>query len=73
MNEKLFDAIRANDLEGVVSALESNPESINTPDQRGFPPLLLSTYTGNQALAKLILDKGANINAQDASGNTALM
>lgn len=70
---ELVQLIYANDLEGLQKLIESNPETINKPDERGFTPLILATYLNKKEIVELFLNQGAEINAQDASGNTALM
>ena len=70
---ELVQLIYSCDLEGIQKLIESNPEIVNTPDERGFTPLILATYLNKMEVAELFINHGAQINAQDASGNTALM
>lgn len=70
---ELFNAIQSENLEEIVRILGANPELANTPDQRGFTPLVLATYLGKEAVTEMLIENGADINGQDASGNTALM
>jgi len=69
----IFNAIRSENLNEVRTLLNKDASLINSKDQRGSTPLLLSTYYGFTDITKLILEHKPNINEQDASGNTALM
>jgi len=60
-------------LEGTINLLQDQPELLNSPDERGFPPLVLACYSDRYAISKLLLEKGANVEARDGMGNTALM
>ena len=41
-------------------------------DDNGFTPLIYACYCGHAATAALLLDRGANIDAKDRGGMTAL-
>ena len=69
---ELAHMIRSGNLEQVKAFLSKNPEAISTP-LNGFPPLILATYLNQKEIAELLLQMGADINAKDTSGNTALM
>jgi ankyrin repeat protein len=69
----IFQCIRQKDLQGIKAAVKKDPQIINAVDSRGFTLLILATYYDLLELSKFLLDNGADINAQDASGNTALM
>ncbi len=73
MNEFFFKAIREGSINEVRSMLDKNPVLVNSKDTRGSAPLILATYYDEMEIAKLLLEKGAKIDAVDASGNTALM
>lgn len=73
MNDELFDAIRAQDLEKVTKIVTAHPELVTIKDARGSTPLLLATYYGHLDIATEILKHKPEIDAQDGSGNTALM
>lgn len=55
------------------SLLEKNPALIEQPDPRGFSPLVFATYSNQGEITRLLLEKGAEVDARDANGNTALM
>ena len=75
MNKKkdFFDQIRNGNAKAIEEALQPNPELLESTDERGSTPLLLSTYYGHENVAVLLLQKGAKIDMKDSSGNTALM
>lgn len=60
-------------LEETLNLLQDQPELLNSPDERGFPPLVLACYSDRYAISKLLLEKGADVEARDGMGNTALM
>lgn len=70
----IFDLIRNNNLSDLDKALQANPDLVNLPDEKGFTPLVLATYLGNREIAKLLIERGADLNYQDPMmGMTALM
>lgn len=72
ISHSLFDAIRKNDLPRVASIVTDHPKTLRERNERGTPPLTLAAYLGHEALTKLLVEAGAQIDASDASG-TALM
>lgn len=74
MNSTSFlELIKNGDVASLEVAISKWPELINQPDPRGFPPLVMATYTNNVEMTKLLIQHGARIDAKDAAGNTALM
>ncbi|MGY0036710.1 ankyrin repeat domain-containing protein [Pedobacter sp. NJ-S-72] len=71
-SQDIFNAARTNDTTMLTKFIGSNVK-IDTTDQRGSTPLIIAVYNENVAAAKLLLMNGANPNAQDRSGNTALI
>ncbi|MEO9482966.1 MAG: ankyrin repeat domain-containing protein [Ekhidna sp.] len=70
---ELLNYIRSGQIAPIKQLLAKHPELADTPDERGFTPLVLATYLGQKEIAELLIDHGAKIDAQDALGNTALM
>jgi uncharacterized protein len=70
---QLHSYVFAGNLEGTHSLLRDQPELLDVPDQRGFPPLVLACYSDQYAISKLLLEKGADVEVRDGMGNTALM
>ncbi len=66
---RIFDAIRADDLAGVKAILAEDPSAVNAiapkrpPDTRGMSPLQVSLCTGrHKNIAWLLLESGADVN-----------
>lgn len=67
----LFDAIRLDDPAAVAaSAVQSE---INGPDETGATPLMHAVIYARPAIADLLLARGADVNAANKYGSTALM
>src|SRR5437879_6026552 len=65
-------AIRNNDLKSIRSQLR-RPGLVQATDVRGATALMYASLYADPACVKLLLDKGADSNAYDATGATALM
>src|SRR6185369_2026333 len=70
--DAFYAAIRANDLSR-LRALLPHRTSANFKDGRGLTPLMYAAAVGSPEAMKLLLDKGADPNVQNAFGSTALM
>lgn len=73
LTDQLFQAIRKEDVPHLKSLLHDNPELVTSRDPRGFTPLVLATYLNHLAAAEILIGAGADLNASDGMGNTALM
>lgn len=67
--DRIFDAIRADDLAGVKAILAEDPSAVNAVapkrplDTRGMSPLQVSLCTGrHKEIAWLLLESGADVN-----------
>lgn len=69
---RLYSAIRANDLAGLQALLDQGV-SANTPDNRRVTPLMAAAEVGSVDAMNLLIARGAEVNAQNAAGSTALM
>ena len=65
-------AAREGDLDAVKKLLQSNPELVNEANKYGMTPLFWAAQQGNLDLAKLLVDKGADINVLSPIFGTAL-
>jgi ankyrin repeat protein len=71
-HQKFYSAIRADDLEGLKALLDQGL-SADTPDSRGITPLMYAAQIGSADAMRLLIARGAAVNAQNAFGSTALM
>ena len=71
-SDEVYAAVRANDLAGLRTLIAS-PADANARDEQGDVPLLYAAAVGSLETMKLLLDKGADVNAQNGFGTTALM
>jgi ankyrin repeat protein len=67
-----YTAIRTDDLTK-LAAFAAQPGSVNLKDDRGMTPLMYAAVTGSPAAMKLLIDRGADVNARNAFDSTALM
>ena len=68
----LIEAAKNGDLSGVKSAL-SRGTSSNTKDENGTTVLTWASYNGHEDVVKLLLDKGAEVDAKHSTdGRTAM-
>src|SRR5713226_3094870 len=77
-SEAFYSAIRANDLARLEELLKqpanaNTPSRANTRDERGMTPLMYAAAVGSPEAMKLLIDKGADVNARNAFNSTALM
>src|SRR5689334_7222807 len=70
--EKVFSAIRENNLPQLKTLLEQK-DSANKADDHGITPLMYAAQAGSVDAMRLLIDRGADVNAQNAYGSTALM
>ena len=75
--EKFYAAIRDNNVAELKALLDQKvtdqKASADTPDNRGITPLMYAAEIGSVDAMRLLLDRGADVNAQNAFGSTALM
>lgn len=71
--DRLFQSIRAGDLAGVRSELAGGI-GVNARDPEGSTPLMYAAlYTSDTACIRMLLERGADPNASNGAGGTALI
>src|SRR5215469_5600650 len=70
--EKFYSAIRENNLTQLKVLLDQKG-SADVADNRGITPLMYAAETGSVDAMRLLIDRGADVNTQNAFGSTALM
>jgi ankyrin repeat protein len=70
--DKLYSAIRANDLRQMKSLLDAGA-AVNTEGPDGITPLMAAAQAGSPEAMKMLIDRHADVNAKNTYGSTALM
>jgi len=64
--EELIEAVKRGDVENVTALVHSHPELINERDDFGATALHHAAFGGHRAVARFLVQNGAEINAPDA-------
>jgi len=70
--DQIYSAIRENNLAQLKGLLEQKT-NVNLEDRRGITPLMYAAEIGSLDAMRLLIDRGADVNAQNDFGSTALM
>src|SRR5688500_13166304 len=70
---RLADLLRAGDLTAFNAAVASDPAAVNKPATGGATPLMFAALYGNAAAVATLIQRGADVNAANDEGATALM
>ena len=70
--QDIFAAARVNDTSAILNYIKEGAD-VNIVNSKGFTPLILAVYNNNLEATKVLIIKGARVDVQDFSGNTALM
>lgn len=75
LNQQLIKAVQHNKYEQAKTLLDQGADpNTRTPERQGSQPVLqLCVHMGAFRIAQLLISKGADLNAQDKMGYTALM
>lgn len=63
----------AQQVDAVKALIQQDPTCIHRKDQKGFTPLIFSTYMDNPAIAEVLIAAGADVDQRGSAGYTALM
>lgn len=69
----LIDAVSGNNKEKVIHLLKSSHFALNEKDQRGWTPLIISSFNGYNDITELLLESGSDPNKTNPKGTTPLM
>jgi ankyrin repeat protein len=72
VSDEFYSAIRNNDLARLESLIAGGAD-VNTRDRHQETPLMYAAYVGSLDAMKVLLQKGASVDAQSQSGATALI
>ena len=68
----IMATVSKGDVAKVKNMLRRAPFLLNAKDSAGRTPLSVAAWCGHTAVAKLLLDSGADVNVQDCYGWTPL-
>jgi ankyrin repeat protein len=67
--QSIFDLARTGDVVAMQKLLDTQPNQVNQLSEQGLSPFLLAAYRGNNAVAKLLIERGADIHTCYAEGS----
>lgn len=71
---KLLDLIIKGEEKPVADFIEKNPQTVNAAEPlTGWTPLIIAAGEGHEAIVNLLLEKGAELDARDKKGFTAML
>lgn len=70
--KSIFDIARNGSLTELKKTVKNNPDVINSESKEGYTPLTLACYSGNNEVAKYLINNVKNINSKSSYG-TSLM
>lgn len=71
-SEALFIAIYEREIKDAKMLINEHPLLINSKDKEGSTPLHIAALKGSLLTAKLLIKKGADVNARDNDNRTPL-
>ena len=73
LNDELAGAVKKNDAKKVEDLVFSGADVNFKAESVGYTPLMYAAYHNAYASAKILVERGAEVNTQDMTGSTALM
>ena len=67
--QSIFDLARSGDEIAMKKLLDEKPNQVNALSDQGLSPFLLAAYRGNNEVAKLLIERGADIHSCFAEGS----
>lgn len=71
--DEIHDAVKSGDLDKVKTFINENSLLVNVKDNQNNSPLHIAAVKGYKEIAKLLIEKGANLEAKNMYGNTPLL
>ena len=72
LDKQLIEAVRNGNISRVESLLDRGADVNVRAGYYGWTPLMVAVYYGHPDIAKLLIERGANVNARDRYGHTPL-
>lgn len=70
--KSIFDIARSGSVEELNQAIQNNKSIIDSKNESGYTPLILACYKQNNSVARMLIEKGCDINYVSEMGS-ALM
>jgi ankyrin repeat protein len=70
---RIMNSLRNGNRQEFNRSLAENPKSVDAKGEGGWTPIMYAALYGDSQAVRLLLDQGANANAQNDDGGTALM
>jgi len=70
---KVHDLVKESKYEVLRALLDKEPENVNVIDKKGLAPIHIAAYTGDLAVLRLLLSRGANKELKRPDGMAALL
>ncbi|MFB3884843.1 MAG: ankyrin repeat domain-containing protein [Thermodesulfobacteriota bacterium] len=71
--DELCEALNNGDVDTVQRMIEKGANINTRCDSKGQTLIMIAAFNANPSIVKMLMDKGADINAADRNGKTALM
>ena len=68
LTQDIYDACRKGNVALIKQLSKINPDTVNSPNKSGYTPLIIAGYRNQLDAVKMLLDLGANVNANSEDG-----